>query len=323
MYFRVDVYVDNDHKTRTLYYIILLIVIPMISIIKSYKFIDFQLLLKLSFVFLAIAIILTFFSNSSFQEKNEMRLDANLATGTIGTGHLGLSTMVISFFYLLNKRDDLLKKIIIYFVMILGLIVLLRAGSRGPLLSLIGLVSIFLLSISKKKSFSIFLFILFLVILYFSIDYILYFIGEISPILYERFISKSESGQFSSRNFVYEYAINSFLDSPLLGKYFAIYNGHGGFTYAHNFILDSFMQLGVFGGLLILYITINTIMRIFNVLKSKRYYFWLALILMQNIIGFMVSGAFYFNPTLSILIVLLFLPLDRDNYSLQKINNKV
>lgn len=320
MYFRADVYVFNDKKLQTLLYMIPMTFIPMYSVMKSYKVIDFKKLLTWIYVLFSITIVFSYFSNELFQENVFQRIDANMALNTISTGHLGLSSIILSIYLLLNRKQILFKKLLIIFILILGMIIMLRAGSRGPILSLLAVMSIWILALSNRKILNASILIILSLLVYFFIDYIFQFIEYISPVLEAR-LNRGQEEQIAGRNSLYIYAWETFLQNPFIGKNFAIYWGDGTMIYSHNFILDSFMQLGILGGLMIIFIIWKTIIKIIDLIKVKSFYFWIGLILVQEIMAIMVSGSFYYSPIVSILIVLLFLPLDRDNYSLQKLQN--
>lgn len=317
MYFRSDVYVLNDTKFRILLYMIPMTLIPMYSVMKSYKMIDFKKLFTWTYVILSITIVFSYFSNETFQEATSQRIDANVALNTIDTGHLGLSSIILSIYLLLNKKQSLFRKMIIVIIMILSLIIMLRAGSRGPILSMLVVFSIWILALSKKKVLNVSLLIIVSLLVYFFIDYIFQFIKIISPILEAR-LNRGQEDQIKGRDILFIYALESFIQSPLWGKNFAIYWGDGTMIYSHNFILDSFMQLGIIGGSMIIYIIVKTLIKIYKLINIRSPYFWLCLLLMQEITIIMVSSSFYYSPIVSILIVLLFMPLERDNYSLQK-----
>lgn len=319
MYFRIDVFVYSDKKLQILLYMIPITIIPMYSVMKSYRVIDFKKLFFWTYVLAAITTLYIYISNQSFQEATNERLDANFALNSISSGHFGLLMLILSFFFIIRLGPSLTKRVIIIIIVGFSLIIMLRSGSRGPLLALIGVLAVWLIGASKKKAQNLIILFLISIIGYLSLEYIMQAINNISPVLFDRFEYRASTGQFEDRNPLYIYAFNSFLESPLIGKNFGIYSSLNEMAYAHNLFLDSIMQLGIIGGLMIIYIVWKTIIKIINLIKFKSDYFWIGLILMQEIMSIMVSGSIYTNPTLSILIVLLFMSSDSDNYSLQRL----
>lgn len=322
MYFRTDVYVFADKKLQIILYMIPMTLIPMYSVMKSYKSIDFNKLLFWTYILFAISICMTYFSNVSFQEEESMdRLNANNALNTINAGHFGLTALLLSLYFLTSKKLVMIKKMGVCLIGIIALLIMFRAGSRGPILSLIGVVGVWILGASKKKTLNITILLFFCLLGYIFIDYIFQFIGYISPMLEARLNSGNVEDQLYGRDNLLTTAFNCFLENPILGKNFAIYWGDGTMIYAHNVFFDSIMQLGIIGGVMIIYILWKSVVKIIKLINIRSPYFWIGLILMQNIMGVMVSGAIYESPLISILIVLLFMPLDRDNYSLQKLKS--
>lgn len=319
MYFRMDVYVFTDVKLRTLLFMIPMTLIPMYSVMKSYKVIDFKKLLTLTYILSSFTILYIFITNQSFQNSSLERLDANVALTTINTGHLGLFVLILSLFSLIRKNNSLAKRIFYNIIAIISVLVMLRAGSRGPLLAFVGVIIFWILGASKNKAQNLIILFFIVIIGYFSLEYILKFIEYVSPVLEAR-LKRGQVEQIEGRDFLYINAWETFIENPFLGKNFAIYSGSGTMIYSHNLFMDSIMQLGIAGGLMIIYILLKTTFKIVDLIKLKSLYFWIGLILVQEIMAIMVSGSFYYSPIVSILIVLLFLPLDRENYSLQKKN---
>lgn len=113
MYFRTDVYVFADIKLQTILYMIPITIIPMYSVMKSYKYIDFDKLISWTYILFSIAILMTYFSNASFQEESMERLNANSAMNTINAGHFGLTTLLLSVYFFFKTKSSVFKKIVI------------------------------------------------------------------------------------------------------------------------------------------------------------------------------------------------------------------
>jgi hypothetical protein len=307
MYFRTDVFVYQDKINEMILNMVPMTIIPMYSVMKSYRSIDLDKQLFWTYLLFAITICVTYFTNQSFQEETTKRLLANIAINSIDTGHLGLTVLILSAYLLFNKHLVLFKKAGVCIIGIIGFLVMMRAGSRGPVLAMIGVVAVWILGVSKKKVLNISLLLILSFFVYYFIDYIFQFMEYISPVLSVRLDPNQE--QLYGRDNLFTTAFNYFLENPVLGKNFAIYL-NGSMGYPHNAVLDSFMQLGIIGGGMMLYMLWKAVVKIIYLVNIRSPYFWLGLILMQNIMKVMVSGAFYLTPLISILIVLLFMPLD-------------
>ena len=196
---------------------------------------------------------------------------------------------------------------------------MLRSGSRGPILALIGVLAVWILSVSRYKVVGLLTLILFSSLVYIFKDSIFLLVEDVSPILYNRFDSRDIIMQTSDRDPLYEYAFQSFLSNPLIGENFAVYSNSpgGSFSYVHNIILETFMQLGLLGGIILIYVLIKTFIMIAGLIQYRVFYFWLGLLLIQQILKCMVSSSLYFTPIISILIILLFMPIEREDYDMK------
>lgn len=312
VYYRTDLMLDSVKVFQTWSYMLLFGLLPTIAIIKSSKYINLDKALLFTYILAAISVILSFISNTEFTEATDIRLGSSEALNSISTGHLGLTTFILSLYLLSQRRFGIIYKIAVIFITILSFILLMRAGSRGPLLSLMCLLAVYIFGHSKHKINNLLVLSIFFIIGWLTIDYILEGIKSISPILHERLLYRQEAGQFDDRNPLYQYAWESFLQNPIIGKNFAVYTNYGWFIYAHNVFLDSIMQLGIIGGILITYLLWKSVSKTINLISTGSSCFWLGLLLIQLISKIMVSGSFYTEPAISCLIALLF-SLDNKN----------
>ena len=301
-FFRSDIILDKDRLVQIWLYILAMTILPMYSVMKSYKTIDYSKLFSWIFSLSTVATIMIFATNDSFRTAIEERIDANVAFGSIATGHLGLTTLIMSLYALGRYKNNLLR-IGIIAIMLIAFIVLLRAGSRGPILAAIVIFATYLITRTKNIILSLIFIIFALLVWYLLRDNIIQLVSDISPILKQRLFERAN--QISDRTPLYEYAVNAFLDNPIFGKSFAVYMS-GFMTYSHNIILDSIMQLGMIGGAIILYLLVKSYSLIYKLLKIKSLYSWIGLLLLQQVTFLMLSSAIYLTPSFSILMVLLF-----------------
>ena len=314
---RIDVYLNN---TNQLWLYVFVILLPaMYSVIKSYRAIDLNKALKWVYLGTVITLILSLFNNSALlMDASEItgRVEGNLALNTISFGHLGTMGFLLSLFILSRQGVGVIKRIFIIFVMLLSFFIMLRAGSRSPVMALAVVLIFWLFAKGKNLVLGISITAVTLLLIFVFIDPILSLMGNISPVIEARLRASIYEGESSGRDPLYNYAFQAFLEKPLTGSQFAIFNNHGEFNYSHNIILDALMGLGLFGGLAMIYILWSGLKRSYIMIKLKDNHFWISLILIQQIVLSMLSGAFYYNQILNVMLV--FVVLYTTNYSKKK-----
>lgn len=295
--------------------------LPSIVFSKCYKYIDFDKLLTWSFIITSATILIAMFVNDySFvtgDVETGERLVANAALNSISTGTLGLMAIIVAVEFLRKRKLPFFLKIFVFVMIFIDIVFTLRAGSRGPLLSGVVVALFAILSMTKNKVANVSMLLVAGIILWLSMGYIESFVNDVSPVLYERLFGKTMEDQLYGRDNLYSLAFSYFLQSPIWGKYFAIYMG-GSIVWVHNIILDTLLQLGIIGFFLILTIIVKSCKRVLSIGEAKASYYWLALILISGIAGSMVSSVFYTSESISPLYVLLFMPLDSQNISILK-----
>lgn len=316
IYIRTDV---NIADTSQLWLYVFGIIIPsMISIMMSFKKIDFQKALIWIYVLMAVVLLFTLFTNQMLLAEDKdttIRVNANLALNTISYGHFGVSAFFLSIFLLLHKRTNVVYKTLIITLAILAFYSILRAGSRGPIVAFLVVGFFWILAWGKNIIFNIIVTLFLFILIIANLDAILSFLGDISIVIEERLRDTIYKGDTSDRNPIYEQAFNVFLDNPLIGKQFALFI-NGEYAYPHNIILEAFMALGIGGGMVIVYILISAIKKSFIIVNCRDVNYWIFLILIQQISSNMTSGAIYSDPLLSMLLVFIFLYYDNINQTI-------
>lgn len=143
---------------------------------------------------------------------------------------------------------------------ILSILLIVLGGSRGPLVTCIVLSIItifFYLKNSNTKNIFVVLFgfLVSLIGLNYTITNYSESIGLVIRI--NESLLNQEDVNYGGRGGHFESAFNQFINNPFFGD--KIFDNHLGF-YPHNLFLESFMALGIFGGLIFAYLTfINTI----------------------------------------------------------------
>jgi O-antigen ligase len=216
------------------------------------------------------------------QESVGGRFLANETLNQISYGQTGvvLIIMFLSFFF--NK--DFKWKIFMFPFLGLGLINVALAGSRGPMIELL-LVVVFYALINFKKIGvkNIFFSVVFLISLgfYFS-EYLIFFDTVFDRIQETKLNQGSESEE---RFFLFQDAFARFMENPLFG-----YRAIG--VYPHNLILESFMALGIFGGLLMIIITLIAFRNCFVLIRIKHTN-WIGLIFLMYVVSTFISGSIW------------------------------
>lgn len=295
--------------------------IPSIVFSKCYNYIDFNKLLIWSFLLTSATVLIAMFINTSAFLTGDVetgeRLTANVALNSISTGTLGLMAIIVAVEFLRKRKAFFILRPFVYLMIFIDFVFMLRAGSRGPLLSGFAVLLFTLLSMTKNKVANVTLLLLVGILLWNTMDYLETFISDISPVLYERLDRDSLEAQFYGRDDLYSLAISYFLESPIWGKYFSLYIG-GEMVWPHNILIESLLQLGVIGLALMMTIIVKSCIKVLSIGESKANYFWLALILIAGICGGMVSSVFCTSSYISPLYALLYAPIGSQNYSILK-----
>jgi len=309
---RIDVHVNS---TTQLWLLIFgMCIIPMYSLMKTHKYINYHKAFVWIYIGSFITLVLSLFNNPtllSSAEEITQRAGGNLAFNSIAFGHLGTTGVIMSLF-LLTKDEKMssVTKMLVIGIMLLSFFVMLRAGSRSPIVALFVVLIFWLFARGKNVVLGATMSIVAILVIVTFIDPILGLFGDISPIIESRLRASIYEGDSSGRNPIFETAFQAFLDKPIFGKQFAIFN-NGDFGYSHNLILDSLMGLGIFGGIAMVYILWIAVKKSYFSVRNKDSNYWISLILIQQIVLSMFSGAIYYSQLINVLLVFVFI----SNYS--------
>lgn len=125
----------------------------MLSLIKSCKFINLSKAFYLIFTGFSIIILINYFTISEFSFSNvidDQRITAGVRS-SIDTGYNAVVFLLLSFYLFKNKTISKLLKIFTLPVASLALMVLLRSGSRGPIMALVIIIFIFIITTDRLK----------------------------------------------------------------------------------------------------------------------------------------------------------------------------
>lgn len=189
-----------------------------------------------------------------------------------------------------SNREKKYLKWVYFFGLILGIIVLFLGASRGPIVGFVFccmLIYFLKLKDSKKK-----------------FQYILLTIGTVFSLIFilqksfdlDSFVFLQREYSFASdevRSELYSWLLADFLKSPIIGNQFVLsQNG----WYPHNIYMESFMALGVIGGLLFMVIIFKALYKsILIFTNGVKQYYYLAFFLIMYIIMGITSSSLYGN----------------------------
>lgn len=222
-----------------------------------------------------------YFSGSyqvNFIDTDMGRLNFN-KLGPIALGHAAVSCILIG--VVSRKSGEKIWNIWSFFLISASIPILLSAGSRGPILALLICSIIFLRNFKPSRN-----------ILGVSVVLlILTFAYEQSTTILRMaslFDSQQELDLSALRRLEYQaLAIQSFLDSPLIGQFY-IDPSLGEGKYPHNILIEAGMALGLLG-LIPLTIIIGRVLKIFITPQQKMPIIFVVLAV-QYLVNSMLSG---------------------------------
>lgn len=305
-----DFYVQNNFvisetgKSKVLLFMFCITLPQILAFAKTWDKVDYSKALFYSvFSLVVIAIANLIFNkallNDAFVTNTSGRVDGGIALNTISFGHCGTSLALLSVFFL-NYRKDI-KKWIGIGLLLLGLFVMIRAGSRGPVLSFLIVLSLVLSFKSKQLIYATLILTLIILCLYVFQNELLSLIKNISPVLHNRLESTIQTGEMTGRDKSFAKALEIWYDNPIIGKYFAFYFGSPANPgYTHNIILDAAIVGGIIGISLILTLYFTVLKSLYYSCTYNKEMLWIPILTVQNFIGALSSGSFYYNSTLAV-----------------------
>ncbi len=301
----------NLKETNQLWlYVFGICIAALLSIYKSIAYIDLNKAFNWILILSTLTLIFTLFSNQRIYIDSNLittRPNANLALNTIEFGYLGTTVAILSLYFIIKNNTSKLKKIIGILVVVLSVFVMLRAGSRGPLVALIVTIFFFLFVRSRNFFIGVAVLGISLLLISFFIDSILEILGNISPIIESRLRMTIYDKDLSDRESFYGAAIKAFLESPIWGKQFAIFRSDGHYSYSHNIILDALMGLGIIGAGAMIFFLVASLKKAYLIIKRLDDNYWISLIFIQQLFFSMTSGALYHDQLLTALLTYLLL----------------
>lgn len=292
---RSDIHLSSDITVKnSLFYMLMLVTIA--SFVKSYKYIDLNKAFKWIFLGYSFIIIVNFLITPEFS-LDYVADSAQISSGvrnTIDTGYFAAYYLLLSLYFIKNKVYSKLLKFGSFPIILTALVILLRSGSRGPLLALLIALSIFVI-VQQKHAFFILLgsSLLILLISYFFED-IVKQISYIAPIMAERIQYTLYSGTQDARIVLFKEGIDAFIDKPFFGSQAMLYrNSLSSATFPHQLIIEAFMSTGFVGGISLLISIIILLKMVLRNLYISISNYWLELIMIAYIVRAMTAGTMF------------------------------
>lgn len=312
LFIRTDIIIDPSIVQNMFLYSYLACLLPTIAIVRSIKHINYDRAFKwiLGGMFLMIP-FLAINSPHLFTTLNAGRVWGNIALNPISLGMSG-AAMALFGLYIIERIGWGWRRWLGALLMAVGVFIILRTGSRGPLVALIS--SILFYAIARLdnpvwvilSSFGLAVFVI-------LGDMIFEMIGHISPVMVQRMTLSGNVSQYeeitNARSTLFSQAIDKFVNHPLFGDAYALVYPDGSIIYSHNIVLDAFMALGLFGGCLFVMILMFAIYNSFILIRHNHRFWWIGLLCVCYLVSSLFSGCFYqgveFNALLVVVLSLL------------------
>ena len=209
------------------------------------------------------------------------RFMGNESMDTIAFGHLGTSITLLAIALFYQRDIRLLHKALSLFAIVVGLFISVAAGSRGALVALFICFLAYLFINGHKMKVLVGLPVLAVVILA-LLPYLNELLLSYGNTALERLYNSiyapqmMEAGVTSGRDVIYEKAMENIGAHPLTGSSIFI-DGE----YVHNSIFESFLGLGIFGGLLFVSMLVYALIAAFRLGEKNKQYLFVSLLFIQ------------------------------------------
>jgi len=236
-------------------------------------------------------IISYFFATESPLVSLAGRYDANSTVNTINYGQMGCAMSIVSIFGFMNNRIKH-GKIIYVLLFFLGIISIIKAGSRSPVVVLAAVSVIYLLARAGFIK-GILIGSIVLLVLWLSMGFLVELTEAMGSSLSSRMVTAVEKGETSGRSAIYENTLNIISDSLLFGDYYLIPSGVGRNGYPHNFFLEAFLTMGLVGGIPFTIMTLITVVKSYKLLHINHDSAWIILLFLQVLVYGMFSSSLF------------------------------
>jgi len=275
-------------------YLIGILIIPgcAILLLKDFDYFDFFKQLKLFLVVFNI-LIFVFYLVSIFIEKRIIFRFWLIKDGFEFLNPITIGSYASLLLILIHRK--VFKQIKYFLLLILCIINLLIAGSKGPMVSLMFvflLTFIFNFKYYIKNTFDF----IFKTLALFTIVVSLFFV--FGSILISRVANVSSDESTHLRTSVFQNAIDQFCDNSFFGSHFLVLKSK---MYSHNIIMDILLATGIFGFVLLL----PVFFKAFFIFWKDRFSSPITLIFLYLFIMSFFSGSIYSSSELFLCFLLL------------------
>jgi len=255
-----------------------------------FKWINYFVLIQLVLFVFVIGSLQSILQESIFN-SGRVHVDA---LNTITLGHIGVSIFFIYFWEIFDNNN---KTWLNFVLILLGLLIMLVAGSRGPVISFIAIFG-FILFLNSSSILSYlkyviitlaFSFATYSISISLSEDFNLKTFDRLFKIFNQDItVEHYSSGRLNS----YSKAFQQFIDNPLLGSAYVELESN---FYPHNILVESFMAVGVLGGSAFLLLIISGLYYAYKLAKRDIKFALFSYFYIHRTTAVLFSGSIYFS----------------------------
>lgn len=306
---RTDIHIDPSVVQNQFLYAYLVCFLPTFALFRGNRNIDYELAFRLILIGCVLLIPLLAINSTSLFTAigSDQRIFGNIAMNPITLGKIGVLMVLLALWWM--RRSLSLRKVLVSSLLIVaGTFIILRSGSRGPLVSLIVGILFYVIARSRSPLWGISLSVIAVAILFFANSFLYETISKISPVMASRITLSGNVTQYeelsNGRSEEFAMAIDKFMNHPVVGDTYALIFPDGQLSYSHNIILDAFMGLGLLGGLLFVAILGYAFWNAYQIIRQQLSNSWVGMLCVFYIVSHMTSGCFYQADSLNALLVL-------------------
>lgn len=230
-----------------------------------------------------------------YSGEYEGRIGINENINSLLLGQFSATLFILSYYSLVTKHRSILIYYLNIFYLFFSILIIGIASSRSPIISIIlPIISFQLLYKGFRKSLNLIVILSFITIITFNLSQ--EFMLSFGSSFVDRINLSINEGDTSGRFFIYYDSFKQFLSSPFIGKAHFLLNQPKVGRYPHNLIFESFIALGLLGGLLFISMIISTIKKGYNIMKTENKTImvsWGFLLFLQFLTFGMFSGSLY------------------------------
>jgi hypothetical protein len=312
-----QIYLQPGFQKVVIQYMFMAMIPSIWATARCAKYIDYEKLnkwLMIGGVLLLVETVLNQNSLIAAEYEEMVRGEGNIALGSIGFGHTCVSLVIVFLSWIAcHKEGKRIWKAVLIIFMVLSFVLMLRAASRGPLVSFVVVLLFLLFSRMKNKAVGLIISIVVILLVWVNMSTILDWLGSISPMMEQRMAASMYEDDSSGRDSLYKQAFDIFLQNPVLGKQFVLNNGF----YSHNSILDVMIGLGFFGALIWVYLLWEDVKLTYQHVLNKTSIMAMGLLSVQFILKGFLSGAMYTSNDLAVC-MLVVLSVSQSHYAIPK-----